>query len=61
MSCEHLVCAHCAGPVAEGRCSVCQAGRERVHHQHTTLSPGLIVALMALVIALTVLAERLSG
>jgi hypothetical protein len=61
MSCEHLMCAHCAGPVAEGRCGVCRAGRERLHHHHAPLSPGLIVALMALVIALTVLAERLSG
>jgi hypothetical protein len=58
MSCEHLVCAQCAGPVAEGRCSVCRAGRERVHHQHITPSSAVILTLIALVLALTVLVER---
>lgn len=31
MSCEHLVCAQCAGPVAEGRCAVCRAARADLH------------------------------
>jgi hypothetical protein len=61
MSCEHLVCAYCSGPVAEGRCSVCRAGRERVHHPHGTFSPAVIFAVTALVLALVILAERLGG
>ena len=61
MSCEHLVCAACAGPVSEGHCPVCRAGRERVHHQPSFLSPALFVAAMALLIALAALAERFSG
>jgi len=47
MSCEHLICAQCAGPVAEGRCPVCQAARARMHHHHT---PGLTVPLVAAVL-----------
>jgi hypothetical protein len=51
MSCEHLICARCAGPVAEGRCPVCQAARAQLHHRHHT--PGLAVPLAAaLLIAL---------
>ena len=44
MSCEHLVCAHCAGPVVEGRCSVCRDAREDVHHHGLNLTPQLLVA-----------------
>jgi hypothetical protein len=61
MSCERLVCAQCAGPVSEGRCSVCRAGRERVHHTHSPVTPALIVVVMALLIALTALVEQLSS
>ena len=34
MSCEHLICAHCAGPVAEARCPVCRAAKSDLHHHH---------------------------
>ena len=58
MSCEHLICAQCAGPVVEGRCSVCRAARMQVHHTASSVvSPLLIAALIAmllLVIALHV-------
>ena len=47
MSCEHLICAQCAGPVAEGRCPVCQAARARMHLRH---GPGLTVPLVAAVL-----------
>ena len=51
MSCEHLICAQCAGPVAEGRCPVCAAARARMHHHHAV--PGMTVPLAAaLLIAL---------
>jgi hypothetical protein len=59
MSCEHLICAQCAGPVAEGRCPVCQAARARLHHHHH--APGLAVPLAAalLIALLLMLALRL--
>ena len=44
MSCEHLICAHCAGPVVEGRCPVCRAARAHVHHNPSGISPQLLIA-----------------
>ena len=44
MSCEHLICAHCAGPVIEGRCPVCRAARAQVHHHGLTVTPQLLIA-----------------
>jgi hypothetical protein len=57
MSCEHLICAQCAGPVAEGRCPVCHAARARMHHH---VGPGMTlplvaVALMALLVMMLAL------
>jgi hypothetical protein len=55
MSCEHLMCASCAGPVVEGRCPVCRAARAEVHrHGPTGLTPQLLIAL-ALVLLLGLL------
>jgi len=44
MSCEHLICAHCAGPVIEGRCPACRAARAHVHHSPYNISPQLLIA-----------------
>jgi hypothetical protein len=55
MSCEHLVCAQCAGPVAEGRCPTCRIARDHVHHHAHTPSIQLILAVL-LVLALLALA-----
>ncbi len=61
MSCEHLICAHCAGPVIEGRCSVCRAARAEVHHHGAAgFTPQLLAAaalllLLGLLIATHVL------
>ena len=53
MSCEHLICAQCAGPVVEGRCPACRAARQDVHHQHFNVAPQLIIAaLLALAVVL---------
>jgi hypothetical protein len=52
MSCEHLICAQCAGPVAEGRCQVSQAARARIHHHHGS---GLTVPLLAVLLVVLVL------
>jgi hypothetical protein len=56
MSCEHLICAQCAGPVAEGRCPVCRAAREGMHHHHhagqNMILPLFAVVLIALLLML---------
>jgi hypothetical protein len=55
MSCEHLICAQCAGPVSEGRCPTCREARAHVHHQPHGISVQLIAAIL-LVLALLALA-----
>ncbi|MFC4531647.1 hypothetical protein [Sphaerisporangium dianthi] len=62
MSCEHLICANCAGPVVEGRCSACRAGRARVHHHGLGgLSPMLIAIVLLIVLACTLALNHLYG
>ncbi|GAA3653193.1 hypothetical protein GCM10022224_015240 [Nonomuraea antimicrobica] len=61
MSCQHLVCAQCAHPVIEGRCPVCRANRERMHHGFAGLSPALIALLVVALLVLTLAVEHLSG
>jgi hypothetical protein len=60
MSCEHLICANCAGPVAEGRCPACRASRQHVHHQHSGASPQLIIAAVLALSLLLLLAMHLA-
>jgi hypothetical protein len=58
MSCEHLICAHCAGPVVEGRCSVCRAARAHVHQGSTGISSQLlIIAALILLLGLLIVAH----
>ena len=56
MSCEHLICARCAGPVVEAHCPACQQVRSQLHHHSSGLSLPLIVAvvLALLLLALSV-------
>ncbi|EFC79800.1 hypothetical protein CcI49_33025 [Frankia sp. CcI49] len=56
MCCEDLVCARCAAPVAEGRCPSCRAARESLHHSSFTISPQLLIALVAVLLAVLVVA-----
>ncbi len=56
MSCEHLICAQCAGPVAEGRCPVCRAARSDLHHH----GPGISIPYAALAILLLAIAVVLA-
>jgi hypothetical protein len=47
MSCEHLICAQCAGPVAEGRCPVCRAAKSDLHqHSHGSSVPYAVLLLL---------------
>ena len=56
MSCEHLICANCAGPVAEGRCPACRATRQHVHHSHSSVGMQLLIAgVLALTLLLVLL------
>jgi hypothetical protein len=59
MSCEHLICARCAGPVVEARCPACQLAREQTHHHSSGLSLPLILAAV-LVLALFALTVQLA-
>ena len=61
MSCEHLICAQCAGPVVEGRCPACRAAREHVHHSRFNATPQLIVAALLILAVLSLLALHLHG
>ncbi|MFB7518009.1 hypothetical protein [Streptomyces sp. NPDC056144] len=55
MTYDRLVCANCAAPVAEGRCPVCRANRERLTPQGPT--PAMLLTLaIALLAALALLA-----
>jgi hypothetical protein len=61
MSCEHLICAHCAHPVVEGRCTVCRAARAEMHRHGPAITPQVLVAaalllLLGLLIATHVIA-----
>jgi hypothetical protein len=56
MSCEHLICAQCAGPVIEARCPACQAARADVHRniRGFSLPYALLVLLLALAILIAI-------
>jgi hypothetical protein len=58
MSCEHLICAQCAGPVVEGRCPACRAARQEVHH-HSMASPQLLIAAILVLAVVLLLAMQL--
>ena len=59
MSCEHLICAQCAGPVVEGRCPACRAARDHVHRHHSGVSTQLIIAAILVLSILLLLAMHL--
>lgn len=61
MSCEHLICAQCAGPVVEGRCPTCRAGRAKVHHHGFSGLPPALVALVLIALLFFMLALRHLG
>ncbi|OLE20295.1 MAG: hypothetical protein AUG49_25535 [Catenulispora sp. 13_1_20CM_3_70_7] len=55
MCCEHLVCANCAGPVSEGRCSLCRGRRDQMHHQGGTSFSMMVAVLLTLFVAVAFL------
>ncbi|GGO97439.1 hypothetical protein [Wenjunlia tyrosinilytica] len=64
MTCDRLVCANCAGPVAEGRCAVCRASRARMQQQSGLqgllggLTPAMLIALLAALIAVALVVQH---
>jgi len=60
MSCEHLICAQCAGPVAEGRCPVCRAAKSDLHHHAFGISiPYAALAILLLAAAVLLAFQHL--
>ncbi len=60
MTCEHLVCAVCSGPVVEGRCPTCRMARAHVHGSTPFgLTPQLVAVLVVLLALISLLAARL--
>jgi hypothetical protein len=60
MSCEHLICAQCAGPVSEGRCPACRAARSHVHHGGHGFTVPYALALLLLLIALMIALQHIA-
>ena len=59
MSCEHLICAQCAGPVAEGRCVVCRAARADLHAHVPNWSVSALLVVGVILLLLVALALKL--
>lgn len=55
MCCEQLVCAQCAGRVAEARCSTCRAARDALHHKDAGWSAYAVPLAVAAVLVLYLL------
>jgi hypothetical protein len=60
MSCEHLICAQCAGPVAEGRCPTCRLARSHVHHSGPSHTVPLVLATLLALLLLAVAMQHLA-
>jgi hypothetical protein len=62
MSCEHLICAHCGGPVVEARCPACRASKGDVHHHNQfSVSPQLLIAVTLILLLALLIAARVAG
>ncbi len=59
MSCEHLICAQCAGPVAEGRCPVCRSARADLHAHGPAWSASTVAIVGVVFLLLLALALQL--
>ncbi|WP_433328701.1 hypothetical protein [Spirillospora sp. CA-294931] len=59
MSCEHLICARCSGPVVEGRCPTCRNARDHMHRHGPPIPPALVLAGLVVLFALALLLQRL--
>lgn len=56
MSCDHMICARCSNPVAEGSCPTCRIARSELHRHGPAVPPALVLAaLVALLFVALVL------
>ncbi|HWG60575.1 MAG TPA: hypothetical protein VG253_02575 [Streptosporangiaceae bacterium] len=60
MSCEHLICAQCSGPVVEARCPACAQSRSQVHHHSSGLSVPVIIGALLIVLLMMMVALQLT-
>ena len=60
MSCEHLICARCSGPVVEGRCPTCRTARAEMHHHGMPASQAAILIALILIFAMLLALRHLS-
>ena len=60
MSCEHLICAQCAGPVAEGRCPTCRTARTHIHQSGPAVSLPVALAVLLTLLLLTLAVQHLT-
>ncbi|MCX2970829.1 MULTISPECIES: hypothetical protein [Streptomyces] len=62
MTCDRLVCANCAGPVSEARCTVCRAQRNRLHRQGplAALTPPALLALLLALLSVVFVARQMA-
>jgi hypothetical protein len=60
VSCEHLVCASCAHPVAEGRCSTCRAARSELHAARVSSYAVAVAIATVMLLVLALLSAHLN-
>ncbi|WP_431783988.1 hypothetical protein [Streptomyces chumphonensis] len=62
MTCDRLVCANCAGPVNEARCSVCRAQRARQHRDglSAAVTPAMLLALLVALLSVALAAREMA-
>ncbi|MQY07063.1 hypothetical protein [Actinomadura macrotermitis] len=60
MSCDHLICAQCSHPVAEGRCPTCRNARDRMHGEGPVIPPMLVLAGLVALLFVALLLQRLA-
>ncbi|MBW8487550.1 hypothetical protein [Actinomadura parmotrematis] len=61
MSCDHLICAHCAHPVREGHCPTCRNARDRMHAGGPAIPPMLVLAGLVALLFAALLLQRVAG
>lgn len=61
MSCDHLICAQCSHPVAEGRCPTCRAAREELHGHGPVVPPAVVLAALVLLFTLAMALRHAYG
>lgn len=60
MSCEHLICARCSGPVVEGRCPTCRIARAQVHRHGPAVPSTFVLAVLVLLFTLALALRHMS-